>query len=160
MLRTSRQGLKGEKMFNILRGLVSGLIATLAILLIFLFTDLAGLSFRLNTMPLLADISTRPNPFLVSPVIGWAIHFLIFSLIWSFLYSLAAVKKPGHSVRSYALGFCLLAWLIMMVFTMPLAGNGYFALKQGVWPFILALLLHLVWGWLVGVVYERLPSTS
>jgi len=146
-------------MFDILRGLVAGLIATLAILLIFLLTDLADLPFSLNTMPLLVDVSPRKNPFLVSPIIGWAIHFLIFSLIWSFLYALAT-KDSDHSVRSYALGFCLFAWLMMMVLTMPMAGNGYFALQKGFWAPLFALLLHLAWGWVVGIVYERLPSTS
>ncbi len=147
-------------MFDILRGLVASLIATMAILLVFLLTDLAGLSFSLNTMPLLGEVSLRKNPFLVSPIIGWAIHFLIFSLIWSFLYTLAATKESVHSARNFAIGFCLFAWLVMMVLTMPLAGNGYFALQKGLWAPLFALLLHLIWGWVVGFVYELLPSIS
>lgn len=147
-------------MLDILRGLIAGFIATLAILLLLILKDMVGLSYNLNTMPLLRSLSQQPNPLLISPAIGWIIHFLIFSLLWSFVFTLITAKGLRHPVRIYAMGFCLFAWLFMMLLTMPLAGNGYFALQKDLWAPLLSLLLHLVWGWILAIVYEWLPSTS
>ena len=61
-------------------------------------------------------------------------------------------KPSRHSGR---LVFGALAWLAQMIFFMPLAGNGLFALSLGPQATVATLVLHLIYGAALGVAYAK-----
>ena len=56
--------------------------------------------------------------------------------------------------------FAVGAWLAMMVIVMPLAGNGLFGLGLGgIATPVAALVLHVVFGLVLGAVYGHLDAS-
>ena len=56
------------------------------------------------------------------------------------------------------LGF--IGWLIMMVMMMPMAGAGMFGMKMGVMAPMMTLVLHLIFGAVLGWTYGKLMSNE
>jgi hypothetical protein len=46
----------------------------------------------------------------------------------------------------------------MMVGPMPMAGEGMFGLKLGMMAPAATLMLHIIWGIVLGLVYKRVTS--
>jgi hypothetical protein len=65
-----------------------------------------------------------------------------------------ADELAGRSDRQGAC-FWSLGLALMMIFFMPLAGNGLFALSLGLPATVAALVLHLVYGAVLSVVYAK-----
>ncbi len=147
-------------MFNILRGLIAGAVATFVAAIVILIKNALGINPTLSTMPLLADAVTNRDALIVSPLLGWVMHFVIFTILWSFVFALLAGKGSSYRPRTFSLLFSLFAWLIMMMVLMPWAGNGLFGLEAGLSTPVITLVLHLVWGWVLGFIYDLLPSAS
>ena len=72
---------------------------------------------------------------------GWIGHFALGTVAWGIIYAALQASLPGTPVVK-GLIFGALAWLAMMIFFMPLAGNGLFA-------------LHLIYGAALGVAYAK-----
>lgn len=51
--------------------------------------------------------------------------------------------------------FGVIAWLAMMIVFMPLAGHGFFAMRLGLMAAVATLLLHLIYGLVLGLVYGK-----
>jgi hypothetical protein len=51
-----------------------------------------------------------------------------------------------------------LGWLMMMVAVMPMAGAGMFGLNMGVMAPIATLMLHLIFGAVLGFTYQKLSK--
>jgi hypothetical protein len=63
-------------------------------------------------------------------LLGWFGHFFLGTIAWGLVYAWLEGQLPGSPlVKGLAFGIC--AWLAMMVFFMPLAGEGFFGLKDG-----------------------------
>jgi len=54
--------------------------------------------------------------------------------------------------------FGVLAWGLMMVMVMPMAGAGFFGLSLGMMAPVMTLMLHLVYGAVLGSVYGKLTN--
>jgi hypothetical protein len=117
------------------RGIIAGFLATLALSVV--FDPMATLARMADVFP---------------PTFAWFIHFLVGSFIWG--ASFAAVERflPGPSwLRGIVFGFG--AWLIVMVAIMPLTRGGLFALALGLAAPAAMLVLHLIYGALLGGIY-------
>lgn len=95
-----------------------------------------------------------------SPAMGWIAHVLLGSVVWGGLYAVLHDKLPGSGALS-GIVFGLLAWLGMMLVFMPMAGHGLFALGIGPMATMATLVLHVIYGAVLGVVYDRIrdPAT-
>ena len=50
--------------------------------------------------------------------------------------------------------FSVLAWLLMMLIPMPMAGAGFFGITLGIYGApVMTLILHLIWGAVLGYTY-------
>ncbi len=133
---------------NIKAGLLSGFIATLALSSVMIIKASMGLMPDLNAIKMLAGMMHAPL------IMGWVAHFMIGTVIWGLLFAFLVNKLPG-SIIARALMFSVGAWLMMMIGPMPMAGAGLFGLNIGIMAPIATLILHLIWGLILGLAYEK-----
>lgn len=88
---------------------------------------------------------------------GWLVHFAIGTLLWGILFAWLAQYLPG-AIWLRGIIFGVGAWLVMMVLMMPMAGAGPFGLKMGPMAPVATLLLHCIFGAVLGAVYGGLAA--
>ena len=147
-------------MYNKLRGLISGLVATVLVSIAIFIGHEFGIIPDLSILPEIEHSQYNPVGIPVLPAIGWAVHFFIGTLIWSFIFALFAGKGSTYPARSHALWFSVLMWIVLMAVLMPIAGHGLFGLQAGYSVPMIALLFHLAWAWTISFVYDLLPSAA
>ena len=93
-----------------------------------------------------------------SMAMGWATHFMIGILGYGFMYAFVFSYLPlgGHVKRGLVLG--LAGWLMMMMAVMPMMGAGLFgmSLPSGIMVPIVTMVLHAVFGAVLGFTYSKL----
>ncbi len=130
------------------KGLLAGLIATIALSLLMVFKSALGLAPHLNVIQMLSGMLGAPN----NQAVGWSAHFFIGTVAWGALFAWFAPTLPGAYWWRGAM-FATGAWLLMMVVLMPMAGAGLFALRIGATAPVVTLLLHWVFGIVLGLTY-------
>ena len=91
-----------------------------------------------------------------TPLVGWVMHFMI-GIIWGIAFALASRMFPGTFWLKGML-FSVAPWLVMMIVTMPMAGAGFFGMNLGMPAPMMTLMLHLIFGAVLGVVYGACAS--
>lgn len=134
---------------NIKAGLISGFVATVVLSILMVAKAEMGVMPDLNAITMLAGMMSAPV------AMGWVAHFMIGTVIWGLLFALLVDRLPG-GVMSSAILFSIGAWFLMMVGPMPMAGAGLFGLHLGMMAAVATLMLHLVWGIVLGLTYSRL----
>jgi hypothetical protein len=79
-------------------------------------------------------------------------HFMIGSIMWGIAFALTSRLVPGPFWLKGML-FAVAPWLIMMIAMMPLAGAGFFGMQLGMAAPLMTLMLHLIFGAVLGAVY-------
>jgi len=90
---------------------------------------------------------------------GWVAHFMIGTVVWGLLFSALQNKLPG-GVMASAIVFSIAAWFMMMIGPMPMAGAGLFGMKLGMMAPVATLMLHLIWGVVLGFTYKRVSTKN
>tara|TARA_R110001606_G_scaffold399222_2_gene582428 strand:+ start:81759 stop:82175 length:417 start_codon:yes stop_codon:yes gene_type:complete len=135
---------------NIKAGMISGFVATVVLSLLMVVKTKMGLMPELNAISMLAGMMNA------SLIIGWIAHFMIGTIVWGILFALLVDKLPGGIMAS-AIIFSIIAWLMMMIGPMPMAGEGLFGMQLGIGIMapIATLMLHIIWGIVLGLVYKK-----
>lgn len=143
-------------MDNVLKGIIAGFVATLVLSVIMVIKSAMGL------MPELDLISTLSSMMGGSPMLGWIVHLLIGVVIWGGLFAVLEPKLPGSSLWFEGVIFGVGAWLLIMIVVMPLAGIGFFGMHLGILVPIMTLMMHMIYGAVLGGVYTefQLPRHS
>jgi Protein of unknown function (DUF2938). len=140
---------------DILKGIAAGAIATAVLSALMLAHSSSGLLPALDPLELLMSAfgigDQRP--------LGWIVHFVIGALLWGALFAWVEPRLPGDAHARRGTLFGVLVWLVMMLVIMPLAGAGVFALRIGVPASLVTLLLHVVYGFVLGWTYGKLAPT-
>lgn len=137
-------------------GVLSGLIATIVLSLLMFAKGMMGIMPNLNVIAMLTQMA---HHFMGTPpiaAVGWMLHFVIGTLAWGILYVLAEPAMPAESGWGKGMIFGMLAWLVMMVVVMPMAGAGFFGFGLSLAAPVMTLMLHLVYGAVLGGTYGRL----
>jgi len=138
-------------MIRLLRGFGAGWVATVVLSLAMLCKSKAGVLPKFNAIPAIAHILGAPV------VYGWLGHFAIGVVLWGGLFALIADRLPPVGGAGKGLIFGVFAWVAMMVIFMPVAGYGFLGLALGppaaVNLALALLILHLVYGFVLGAVY-------
>lgn len=144
------------------KSIVAGFGATIVLSLLMILKATMGMLSAMNAIALLSHMGHKLVGLPLSPATGWVLHFLIGSLLWGILYAWSYRMLPGRSAVPKALTFSVVAWLLMMVIVMPMAGQGLFAAHIGIMAAVATLVLHLVWGLALGLIYQVLtgPASS
>jgi hypothetical protein len=132
-----------------LNGMLSGLMATVALSLIMFAKDTMGVMPQLDVIKMLSSMIGMTQFLLV----GWMAHFLIGTIVWGILFSLLVPHLPGSTYMRIGISFGVLAWSLMMVVVMPMAGAGLFGLNLTPMAPIATLVLHVIYGAVLGLVY-------
>ena len=131
-----------------LNGIISGFIATLVLSILMVIKGTVGV---MPEFDVIKDISTSVGS--TSVASGWALHFILGSVLWGVLFALTVdFFKGGYWLRGVQFG--LIVWLLMMIVFMPFVGNGFFAAHLGAPAFVMTLVLHIIFGFVLGVLYD------
>lgn len=139
-------------MINVARGIGAGLVATMVLSMIMVAKGMMGLMPELNVIAMLSSMMKT------TPIIGWAIHFMIGALAWGVGFVTVARILPGSTVLAKGISFGIAAWVMMMLAIMPMAGAGLFGLKMGMMAPMMTLVLHVIYGAVLGLAYGKLGS--
>jgi hypothetical protein len=135
-------------MTNLKNGFLAGFIATAVLSAMMVIKSMMGV------MPQL-DVAAMIGMMMGVPVaVGWIIHFMIGTIAWGGGFALLYDMIPGGSPIGKGIAFGVVAWLGMMVMIMPMAGAGFFGMNMGLMAPMMTLLLHIVFGTVLGFVYQ------
>lgn len=137
-------------MTNISKGIVAGLAATATLSTIMIAKGMMGLMPELNIIAMLSSMLST------APVVGWVIHLAIGTLIWGVAFAVILKALPGNSDVAKGISFGIAAWIMMMLVIMPMAGAGLFGLNMGMMAPVMTLMLHAIYGAVLGFTYSRL----
>jgi len=139
-------------MNNYMRGILAGLIATIVLSILMYVKGMMGLMPELDIIAMLAGKMGG------SAMMGWIGHFVIGALGYGLAFAVIGDKLPGGSstVRGIVLG--IIGWLMMMIVLMPMMGAGLFAMNMGMMAAVATLILHVIFGAVLGLVYSKLGS--
>jgi len=130
------------------QGVLSGIVATAVMAALMLMKSAVGFMPQLDVIQMLSGMMG------ISAAMAWVVHFGI-GAIWGLLFALAYNVIPGGNAPVKGMLFGAAAWLAMMVMVMPMAGGGFFAMKLGLMAPFMTLVLHLVFGAVMGLVYGK-----
>lgn len=138
------------------RSMVAGFVATVVLSILMVLKSLMGMLPQMNVIRLLAGMAHAHLGLPPSPGIGWIGHFFIGTVLWGIGFALLYKVLPGKSPLAKGLAFSVLAWILMMLVPLPMAGAGLLGLKLGPMVPVATLVLHLIWGATLGWTYARL----
>lgn len=141
-------------MGNIGKGMIAGFAATLVLSALMMMKSAMGLMPELDVIGMLSGMMGA------GPAAGWLMHFAIGTVLWGALFAWLDPHLPGHAHWVRGVVFGAGAWLLMMVGPMPMAGAGLFGLQLGIMAPVMTLMLHLVFGAVLGGVYGALAPTG
>jgi len=133
-----------------LNGMLSGFVATIALSVMMLAKGAMGAMPQLDVVEMLSSMMGMPQVLLS----GWMAHFIIGTVVWGVLFALLVPKLPSSSYTVKGIVFGILVWGLMMIFVMPMAGAGLFGLALGPMASVATLVLHIVYGAVLGFVYS------
>jgi hypothetical protein len=137
---------------NLKSGVTAGFAATVVLSLLMIAKAMMGLMPELNPIKDIVTVGDTVTGLQLPLAAGWVGHFLIGSILSGAIYTLIEPSLPGPAVVK-GLIFAVIAWLAMIIVFMPLAGQGFFAMALGLPAVVATLVLHLVYGAVLGVVY-------
>jgi hypothetical protein len=144
---------------NVKAGLLAGFIATVALSILMLAKGAMGLMPQLNPIDDIVRVTHLLTRLDVPLPLGWLGHFFLGTVIWGLIYAAWHASLPGAPVvKGLIVG--AVAWLAMMILFMPLAGHGLFALSLGPPAVVATLVLHLVYGAVLGGVYAKVAHEN
>lgn len=133
---------------NILKGMAAGFLATIVLSALMVMKSIMGLMPELNVIVMLSKMMASS-----SPAMGWLAHFMIGAVVWGSLFAWLDPHLPGKRHWLKGITFGVGAWLLMMIAVMPMAGAGLFGLNFGMMAPIMTLMLHVIFGAVLGGVY-------
>lgn len=143
-------------MANEVKGILAALAATIVLSILMLIKSAAGLLPEVNAVQMLAGTASRAG-LPGTAIIGWILHFLIGAVLWGLLFVWIGTRLPGGRVVQ-GIEFGVLAWLSMMLIVFPIAGAGLFGLAIGPPAAVATLVLHIIYGAVLGWMYQTLET--
>lgn len=134
------------------KALLAAFIATIVLSVLMMLMPAMGILPMMDMPRLIAGIAGVPD----SPSLAWILHFVVGTVGYGLAIKIAAGALPGKSLVKLGMGIAVLGWLILMLVLMPMAGAGLFAMNLGAMAPIMTLILHLVFGAVLGWTYARL----
>ena len=137
-------------MSNALKGMTAGFVATLVLSGLMILNSTMDVMAQIDIIRLLINLGTLSTP------AAWMDHFIVGVMVWGLLFAVydGVATRPVYWLKGIIFG--VFAWLMMMVAFMPLAGAGFFGAKIGITAVLGPLILHLIYGVVLGATYGLL----
>jgi len=145
-------------MKDIPKGLLAGLAATIVLSVLsvlMVLKAMMGLMPQLDLPKMIAGMMGSPD----QPLIGWIVHLMMGIVIYGVAIAALHSKLPGTSRVGHGIMLGVIGWLIMMLVLMPMVGAGLFGINMGMLAPMMTLVLHLIFGAVLGWVYGRLVAS-
>jgi hypothetical protein len=137
-----------------LKGLIAGFIATLVLSAALVIND------TMNLMPQIDIVRMLMSSAQLSRTSAWMDHFIVGVVVWGLLFAAYDGLAPDTADWLKGIIFGAFAWLLMMVTFLPLAGAGFFGVKIGAGAVVGLLMLHLLYGLVLGATYGGLGTLA
>lgn len=131
-------------------GLIAGFAGSAVLAVVFVMKSAMGIMPQMDIIMMLSAMMG------MGAAMGWIAHFAIGTLAWGGLFALANAHIPGGTPIGKGIVLGLAAWGVMMVMVMPMAGGGMFGLRFGMMGAAMPLILHIIFGAVLGSVYAML----
>lgn len=141
-------------------GLAAGFIATVVLSMMMVAKAQMGLMPDLNVIAMLSHMAHAKMSMPDSPVTGWILHFMIGTVAWGLAFAALFERIPGAKAWQKGIVFGVGAWVLMMVGPMSMAGAGLFGLNLGMAAPIMTLMLHILFGVVLGASYALLQRKA
>lgn len=132
------------------KGFLAGLAATVVLSVLMVAKGMMGVMPELDIAKMIAGMMGSPD----QPIIGWVVHFMIGIVGYGAAIALFDGRLPGNSRVWHGVMIAVVGWLVMMLMLMPMAGAGLFGMKMGLMAPMMTLVLHLIFGAVLGWVYD------
>ena len=137
-------------MKKLINGAIAGVAATIILSLMMLIKGKTGVMPELDIISMLAGMMGG------ALLLGWVMHFMI-GVGYGVAFHLTYDKLPTNSLIIKGVILGVVGWLVMMLMLMPMVGAGLFGMKMGVMAPMMTLVLHAIFGAILGFVYSKLP---
>jgi Family of unknown function (DUF6789) len=139
-------------MSNAFKGMVAGLVATLVLSGLMFINSATDLMPQINIIRWLTALGTLSVP------AAWMDHLIVGVVVWGLLFAVydGVAIRPAPWLKGIIFG--AFAWLLMMVAFMPMAGAGFFGARIDISTRIGLLVLHLIYGAVLGATYGFLSD--
>ncbi|UJF17071.1 hypothetical protein L0B53_03820 [Vibrio sp. SS-MA-C1-2] len=141
-------------MSNLLRGFYSGFIATIALTIIMMVKKVMGVMPELDPIHMMSTMISMKLGIIESPIIGWIMHFGVGTVAWGGAFAVFYHVLPTANKVSKGISLGIIAWVLMMIGPMPMSGAGFFGLNIGLGAPIMTLVLHIIFGVVLGLVFK------
>lgn len=135
-------------------GLIAGIIATAVLSGLMIFKAAMGMLPQFNVIAMLAGTLGG------GPIVGWIAHIGIGVVLYGLVIANLSGSLPGgtSTVKGMILG--VIGWLAMMLIAMPVMGGGIFATNLGIPVVVATLVLHLIFGTVLGFAFGKLSKSG
>jgi len=137
---------------NITRGIVAGFIATTVISFFMVLKEVSRVLYGLDLVGLLSGIFNAPE------WVAWLMHYVIGAVVFGTAFAFLAPRLPGSTCTVRGILFGMGAWLLMSLIVLPIAGAGFFGVKYSFWAPAVTLMLHLLYGGVLGATFAWLKG--
>ncbi|WP_308874104.1 DUF6789 family protein [Thiothrix subterranea] len=136
-------------MNNVSKGIVAGLVATVVLSILMVMKNSMGMLPEMDIIKMLASMMGG------AIMMGWAMHFMV-GAGYGVALSVFHGMLPGSSLLVKGMVLGVIGWLVMMLMLMPMMGAGLFGLNFGMMASVATLMLHVIFGAVLGVSYRML----
>ena len=143
-------------MGRVAKGLAAGAAATAVLSILMVMKAAMGVMPQLDLTKMIAGVMGAPD----TPALGWAIHAMIGIVGYGLAIALLDGRLPGNSATLHGVLIGFAGWLVMMVTLMPMAGVGLFGMALGMMAPMMTLVLHLIFGAVLGWAFSRLSQSD
>jgi len=135
-------------------GLLAGLAATIVLSVLMAMKSALGFMPAVDAIEMLRQLGATHFGLPGSPVAAWIVHLAIGVVLWGLVFAGTYETWPGAPAMKGAV-FAIMIWLLTMSMFMPMVGAGFFATNIGPAAAVATLVLHLVFGVVLGGVFGR-----
>lgn len=137
------------QMTEIDSGLIAGFLATIVLSMMMLMKRQMGIMPELSMIGMLGRVTDQPRS------VDWLIHFIVGTVFYGLLIAFLAPMLPfDYWLDGVIVG--LIGWMIASLTLMPAAGRGFFGLNIGASAFIMSMMMHVIFGAILGLIYDWL----
>ncbi|AWB57415.1 DUF6789 family protein [Colwellia sp. Arc7-D] len=145
---------------NITKGVIAGFIATLVLTALMMMKKMMGVMPELDPIHMMSVMAAQKMGMETNMMVGWVMHFMIGAVAWGGAFAVLNNILPTQNQMIKGIILGIGAWLIMMVGPMVMAGNGLFGLALGPMAPVMTFMLHIVFGVVLGLVYQKLTHST
>lgn len=131
---------------------IAGFIGSLVLAVFFYVFNSTGVLQQLDVVALINRLGS------IGRGAAWVDHFIVGTLLWGPMFAAYDATTNQWPRWQKGLAFSGFAWLGMMFIFMPVIGAGLFGLGSGLVTPIGMLVLHLIYGIVLGVTYQVLDE--